>query len=111
MRVHTLKKAGPKEMIDVDILSDQAIQMYLALEELRKETKEAWQKLARPLSEVIKANNDLGIQIKKKETATSQQEDIMDSRVAANWVKVQELQVKVCLVFLDFLLGLLSAFL
>ena len=90
-----MEKVGPKEVIDVDVLSNQAVQMYLAVKELRRETKSTWQKLAKPLSKVIKANNKLGIWMKKNETATSQWEDIMDGRVASNRVKLQELQTGV----------------
>ena len=79
-----MEKAVPKEVIDIDALSEQAMQMYLALEGLRQETKDAWQKLAKLLAEVIEVNNKLGIRIKK--AVMSQREEIMDGRVAANRV-------------------------
>lgn len=98
-------------MINVDTLSDQAVQMCSALEELRRETEEAWQKLARPLVEVIEANNNTGIWVQKHERDFGQCEDVMDGRVAANRVKLQELHNKVHLYSWICFPGLLSVLL
>ena len=65
------------------------------IEELRKDTKEGWKKLAVPLDQVIKANNASNVGLKKRDVQLARQQDIMDGRVCANWVKIDELRAKV----------------
>ena len=59
-------------MIDVNALLKQAVQMYSALEGLRQETEDAWQKLAKLLTKVIESSNETKIHIKKSEAVMSQ---------------------------------------
>ena len=94
-RVRALEKAGPKEIIDVDAASENAVLIYSAIEELRKDTKDSWKKLAVPLDQVIEANNASNRHLKQRDIDISAREDIMDGRVARNRVRVNELQVKV----------------
>ena len=68
---------------------------YLAIKELRQETKGGWKKLAMPLDQVIKANNASNHHLKQCDINLSAREDIMDGWVAHNQVQVQELQTKV----------------
>ena len=74
-----------------------------ALEELWKDTEEGWTKLAVPLDQVIEANNASNIGLKKRDVQLAHREDIMDGRVCANRVKINELRTKVMLVILDAL--------
>ena len=76
---------------------------FSAIEELRKDTKEGWKKLAVPLDQVIEANNASSLRLKKQDVQLAHREDIMDGRVLANRVKVDELRVQVTLVILDAL--------
>ena len=75
----------------------------MVIEELWKETKMAWGKLAVPLEQVITANNAMTAGLKKRDILISQCEDIMDGRVCANQVKIEDLQAKVTLAILDAL--------
>ena len=77
--------------------------VFSAIEELRKDTEAGWKKLAVPLEQVIEADNASNMGLKKQDVQLSHREDIMDGRVAANRVKVDELCVKVMLVVLDAL--------
>ena len=77
--------------------------VFSAIEELRKDTKEGWKKLAVPLDQVIEANDASNVGLKKRNVQLARQEDIMDGRVCANWVKIDELNVKVVLAILDAL--------
>ena len=77
--------------------------VFSAIEELRKDTKEGWKKLATPLEQVIEANNTSNVGLKKRDAQLTHREDIMDSRVSANRVKVDELRSQVTLVILDAL--------
>ena len=77
--------------------------VFSAIEELRKDTKEGWKKLATPLEQVIEANNTSNVGLKKRDAQLTRREDIMDSRVSANRVKVDELRSQVTLVILDAL--------
>ena len=65
--------------------------------------EEGWKKLAVPLEQVIKANNATNVGLKKRDVQLAHREDIMDGRVCANWVKINELRAKVTLVILGVL--------
>ena len=59
--MRALEKAGPvKEVIDVDAASENAVLIYSAIEELRRETEDGWKKLAVPLDQVIEASRPFG---------------------------------------------------
>ena len=90
-------------MIDVDAVAENAMVVFSAIEELRKDTEEGWKKLAVPLDQVIEANNASNIGLKKRDVQLACQEDIMDGRVCANRVKIDELNAKVALAILDAL--------
>ena len=75
--------------------------IFSAIEELRKDMEEGWQKLAGPLEQVIEANNASNVGLKKRDVQLARWEDIMDGRVLANRVKINELRAKVTLVILD----------
>ena len=77
--------------------------MFLAIEELCKETETAWGKLAVPLEQAITANNATTAGLKKWDMMISHCEDIMDRRVCANQVKIEDLQAKVTSATLDTL--------
>ena len=100
------KKSCP-DVIDVDAQFDSLAHIYQAMEELHKETKDGWTKLASPLEQVIQAHNTMEKGLYKQDQQITQREDIMDGRVAANCVKIQELQTKVTGIFA--LLNLSSA--
>ena len=93
--VRALEKAGPREVIDVDAASENAVLIYSAIEELRRETEDGWKKLAVPLDQVIEANNASNSHLKQRDVDILAREDIMEGRVACNRVQVNELQVKV----------------
>ena len=64
-QIHKLEKAGPsKEVIDVDAAVENAMVVFSAIEELRKDTKAGWKKLAIPLEQVIEANNASNVGLK-----------------------------------------------
>ena len=98
--MHALEKAPAKEVIDVDAASENAVHIYSAIEELRRETEDGWKKLAVPLDQVIEANNTSNRHLKQRDVDLTAREDIMDRRVARNRVCVNELQTKVMLVVL-----------
>ena len=75
--------------------------VFSAIEELRKDTEEGWKKLAVPLEQVIEANNASTTGLKKRDVQLACREDIMDGRVCANRVKIDELTAKVTLGVLD----------
>ena len=102
-RIRELEKAAPREVIDVDAVAENTMVIFSAIEELRKDTKVEWEKLAVPLDQVIEANNTSNIGLKKRDVQLAHQEDIMDGRVCANRVKIDELKAKVALVILDAL--------
>ena len=102
-QIRELEKAAPREVIDVDAAAEITMVIFSAIEELRKDTEEGWKKLAVPLDQVIKANNALNIGLKKRDVQLARQEDIMDGRVCANRVKIDELNAKVTLAILDAL--------
>ena len=78
-----MEKAGPvKEVIDVDAAFENTVLIYLAIEELRRETEDGWKKLAVPLDQVIEANNASNRHLKQRDADISAREDIMDGRVA-----------------------------
>ena len=98
-----MEKAGPREVIDVDAATENTMMVFEAIESLRKDTEEGWNKLAVPLDRVIEANNASTTGIKKRDVQLARREDIMDGRVSANRVKIDELRAKVTLAILDAL--------
>ena len=94
-RIRELEKAVPCEVIDVDAAAENTMVIFLALEELRKDTEDGWKKLAVPLDQVIEANNTSNVGLKKRDVQLAHREDIMDGRVCANRVKIDELSAKV----------------
>ena len=71
--------------------------MFLALKELRKDTKEGWKKLVVPLEEIITVNNAMNVRLKKKDVQLTRREDIMNRWVTGSCVKIDVLQMKVTL--------------
>ena len=102
--IHELEKA-PKgqEVIDVDAAVENTMVMFSTIEELRKDTEAGWKKLAVPLDQVIEANNASNLGLKKQDVQLGCWEDIMDGRVLANRVKVDELHAQVMLAIFDAL--------
>ena len=97
-RIRELEKAPKgKEVINVNAAVKNTMVVFSAIEELRKDTEVGWKKLAEPLEQVINTNNATNIGLKKRDTQLSHWEDIMDGRVCANWVKIDELRAKVTL--------------
>ena len=94
-RIRELEKAAPREVIDVDAAAENTMVVFSAIEELRKDTEAGWQKLAVPLDQVIEANNTSNVGLKKRDVQLARWEDIMDGRVCANRVKIDELSAKV----------------
>ena len=90
-------------MIDVNATVENTMVVFLAIEELRKDTEEGWKKLVGPLDQVIEANNASNVGLRKREVQLAHREDIMDGRVCANRVKIDDLNAKVALVILDAL--------
>ena len=101
MRIRELEKAKGPEVIDVDATTENTMVIFSAIEELRKDTEEGWKKLVVPLDQVIEANNASNVGLKKRDMQLARWEDIMDGRVCANRVKINELRAKVTLVILD----------
>ena len=79
----------------MDAAVENTMVVFLAIEELRKDTGEGWKKLAVPLDQVIEANNTSNIGLKERDVQLAHREDIMDGRVCANRVKIDELRAKV----------------
>ena len=102
-RIRELEKAKGPKVIDVDATAENTMVVFSAIEELRKDTKEGWKKLVVPLDQVIEANNASNIGLKKRDVQLARREDIMDGRVCANRVKIDELRAKVTLAILDAL--------
>ena len=102
-RIQELKKAAPREVINVDAAAENTMVVFSAIEELRKDTEDGWKKLAVPLDQVIEANNASNIGLKKRDVQLACREDIMDGQVCANRVKIDELSAKVTLAILDAL--------
>ena len=102
-RIWELKRAAPREVIDVDAAAENTMVVFSAIEELCKDTEDGWKKLAVPLDQVIEANNTSNVGLKKRDVQLACREDIMDGRVCANRVKIDELRAKVALVILDAL--------
>ena len=100
-RIWELERAAPREVIDIDAAAENTMVVFSAIEELRKDTEEGWKKLAVPLDQVIEANNASNVGLKKRDVQLMRREDIMDGRVCANRVKINELNAKVALVILD----------
>ena len=101
-RIRELERAAPREVINVDAAVENAMVVFSAIEELRKDTEEGWKdmeegckKLAVPLDQVIEANNASNVGLKKRDVQLARREDIMDGRVCANRVKIDELSAKV----------------
>ena len=102
-RIRKLEKAKGPEVIDVKATVENTMVVFSAIEELRKDTEEGWKKLVVPLDQVIEANNASNIGLKKRDVQLARWEDIMDGRVCANQVKIDELHAKVTLAILDAL--------
>ena len=102
-RIWELKKAAPREVIDVNAAAENTMVVFSAIEELRKDTEDGWKKLAIPLDQVIEANNASNVGLKKRDMQLARWEDIMDGRVCANRVKIDKLRAKVTLAILDAL--------
>ena len=102
-RIRELERAAPREVIDVDASVANTMVVFEAIESLRKDTEEGWNKLAVPLDRVIEANNASTTGIKKRDVQIARREDIMDGRVSANRVKIDELRAKVALGILGVL--------
>ena len=100
-RIRELERAAPREVINVDAAAENTMVIFSAIEELRKDTEDGWKKLAVPLDQVIKANNASNVGLKKRDVQLAHREDIMDGRVCANRVKIDELSAKVALAILD----------
>ena len=94
-RIRELEKAAPREVINVDAAAENTMVVFSAIEELRKDAEDGWKKLAVPLDQVIEANNASNIGLKKRDVQLAHREDIMDGRVCANRVKIDELSAKV----------------
>ena len=102
-RIRELERAAPREVIDIDATAENTMVVFSAIEELRKDTEEGWKKLAVPLDQVIEASNASNVGLKKRDVQLARREDIMDGRVCANRVKIDELRAKVTLGILDAL--------
>ena len=100
-QIWELEKAKGPKVIDIDAAVENTVVVFSAIEELRKDTEEAWKKLAIPLDQVIEANNASNMGLKKRDVQLVHREDIMDGRVCANRVKIDKLFAKVALVILD----------
>ena len=87
----------------MDAVAENTMVVFLAIEELRKDTEEGWKKLVVPLDQVIEANNASNVGLKKRDMQLARREDIMDGRVCANRVKIDELHAKVTLAVVDAL--------
>ena len=102
-QIQELEKAAPREVIDVDAAVENTMVVFSAIKELRKDTEEGWKKLVVPLDQVIEANNASNVGLKKRGVQLTRREDIMDGRVCANRVKIDELNAKVALAILGAL--------
>ena len=96
-----MESAAPREVIDVDAAAENTMVVFSALKELRKDMEDGWTKLPAPLEQVIEANSLVNKGLKKRDVELSRREDIMDGRVCANRVKIDELSAKVALAILD----------
>ena len=47
-RIRELEKAAPCEVIDVDTAAENTMVVFLAIEELRKDTEDGWKKTGGP---------------------------------------------------------------
>ena len=101
--IRELERATPREVIDVDAAAENTMVVFSAIEELRKDMEDGWKKHAVPLDQVIEANNAPNVGLKKRDVQLTRREDIMDGRVCANRVKINELSAKVAFVILDAL--------
>ena len=90
-----MEKGKGVEVIDVNAVVENTMVVFSAIEELQKDTKEGWKKLVVPLDQVIEANNTSNVGLKKRDMQLACREDIMDGRVCANRVKIDELSAKV----------------
>ena len=78
-RIRELEKAAPREVIDVDAAAENAMVVFLAIEELRKDTEDRWKKLAVPLDQVIEANNASTAGLKKRDVQLARREGVRQS--------------------------------
>ena len=90
-------------MIDDDAAAENAMVIFSAIKELRKDTEEGWKKLTVPLDQVIEANSTSNIGLKKRDVQLARRKDVKDGWVCANRVKINELRAKVTLGILDAL--------
>ena len=102
-QIRELEKAKGPKVIDVDAAAENTMVVFLAIEELRKDTEEGWRKLAVPLDQVIEANDASNVGLKKRDVQLARQEDIMDGHMCNNRVKINKLHAKVTLGILDAL--------
>ena len=65
--MRALEKALATEVIDINAASENAVHIYSAIEELRRETEDSWKKLAVPLEQVIEANNTSNRHLKQRD--------------------------------------------
>ena len=85
----------------MDAAAENTMVIFSAIEELRKDMEEGWKKLAVPWDQGIEANTASNVGLKKRDVQLARREDIMDGRVCANRVKIDELNAKVALVILN----------
>ena len=62
-----MERAAPREVIDVDAATENTMVVFEAIESLRKDTEEGWNKLTVPLDRVIEANNASTAGMKKRD--------------------------------------------
>ena len=79
----------------MDAAEANMVSVYSKIEELRAKCEVAWQKVSRPLEQLIRENNLTVLGLKERDVQLARREDIMDGRVCANRVKIGELQAKV----------------
>lgn len=66
-----MEKAPAKEVMDMDMMLENAVVMFSVIKELRKDTKDSWKQLDMPLEEVISANNATNVGLKKRDIQLS----------------------------------------
>ena len=66
-QIRELEKGKGPEVIDVDTVTENAMVVFSAIEELRKDTKASWKKLVVPLDQVIEANNASNTGLRKRD--------------------------------------------
>ena len=66
-QIRELEKGKGPEVIDVDAAMENAMVVFSAIEELRKDTEASWKKLVVPLDQVIEANNASNTGLRKRD--------------------------------------------